>query len=185
MNFTFNLVSLLEEQLRTGSLPSHVSAPFWKVSRWFSCHGSECCLVLCTYSLPQTQNISHNHSWLQAAGACDRPRCSNLLVWGDWVPIWNTRFALPLRVCCLLCVCNPGLGESVYTPKSLSVKAGYHYVGWRLPVPRWEGAPKLWFLSGLCTAAGPCTGYFPFNLQHLLTRWYEAFSVLLGFKTSH
>ena len=39
------------------------------------------------YSLPKKQNVSHSLTWLQFAGAFDRPRCSNLIVLG--VPIGN------------------------------------------------------------------------------------------------
>ena len=47
-----------------------------------------------------------------------------------------------------------GFPDSVYLPRSLPVRVGDTYVDLRPPATRQEGSHKLWFLSGLTTAAG-------------------------------
>ena len=123
------------------------------------------CLVLHVLHLPKKQKVSLGQGWLQPAGASDRLRCCNVIILGDWVSLWNSPGWCYLYGCAVCCMCSLGLPESIYPPQILTVGIEDPCVGLGLLAPRREGAPTLWFLSGLFTAAGATHRAFPLQLM--------------------
>ena len=82
-NCTFNLVSLLDEQLHAGLCP----AMFQLLSKKTLCSTHTTVLshnmVLCTYPPHKKQNLSLGHDGLLSVSASDRPTCGKLIVLGD------------------------------------------------------------------------------------------------------
>ena len=130
-----------------------ILVPQYWVTVWFSAHASSAkgkmsVMVIAGCSLP--------------ASASDRPRCSNPIILGDWIPIWNSPGWCYLYGCAAHCVCVAWSLRLHISYQCLPVRVGDHSVGLGPPALRWEGVPKL--QPGFSTAAGTTLRVFPLQL---------------------
>ena len=93
---------------------------FLKVSTWYPHCSTESLCGSLHIPFPKKQNVFHGHSWLHPANASDRPRCSNLIVLGDRVLVWNSPGWCYHYGHAARCVCVACTSQTMYILPSLS-----------------------------------------------------------------
>ena len=157
---TFQLVSLLAEQLSKKSLPSHVSDPFKNVSMWYPAVLSHCLDFCICILLLKSKFLSV--LWLTEA-------CRYF--WPSTCGVWSLQQfeslpgALQIGISSKeVCVCAVGFANSVKFSNWPSIKIGDLCMGLRSPELVKERAPKLQFLSSLSASTGAVHKVFLFQL---------------------
>lgn len=176
---TNSLLSLLAEQLHTAC--NHNSALLLKsvyvattLKYWVTVQS------FVHTACPPNKNLSLS----QLAIIClQHTQMWPLIILGDRVHLWHSLgwHCSYGHKCSLLCV-YPDIQDSVYPLKSLLIRARRSLCRTRAPCPSSWGSYNAAISDSFLRLQAPCTGYFPFNLYNLFTRWYEAILYYMALK---